>query len=86
MALVQHCGSKPDLFITFTANPNWPEVTSNLRGKETASDRMDLVNRVIRHKLKCLLDDIVQQQIFGRVIGWTYSVEFQKRGHPQAHI
>ena len=71
MALVQHCGSKPDLFVTFTANPNWPEVKANLRGNEKASDRMDLVNRVFKQKLRSLLDDIVKREIFGRVIGWT---------------
>ena len=60
MALVQHCGSKPDLFITFTANPNWPEVKSNLRASEVASNRPELVNRVFKHKLKELIDDIVR--------------------------
>ena len=56
------------------------------RGNERASDRIDLVNRVFKQKLNSLLDDIVQKKIFGRVIGWTYSIEFQKRGKPHAHI
>jgi hypothetical protein len=29
MAIARHCG-KPDLFVTMTANPNWPEIQDNL--------------------------------------------------------
>jgi hypothetical protein len=33
----------PDLFITFTANPTWPEITDNMHPGEQPSDRPDLV-------------------------------------------
>ena len=62
MALVQHCGSKPDLFITFTANPSWPEVTANLRVGETASNRHGLVCRVFNQKLRSVLHDIISKK------------------------
>eukprot|EP00662_Eupelagonemidae_sp_cell21_P028983 gene28983-37926_t len=42
MAMVARLG-KPDFFITFTANPDWPEIRDNLRPGETAADRPDLV-------------------------------------------
>src|SRR6202041_3050359 len=29
MAIARHCG-KPDIFLTMTANPNWPEIQDNL--------------------------------------------------------
>lgn len=35
-----------DLFITFTTNPKWPEITSMLLSGQTPSDRHDLVSRV----------------------------------------
>ncbi|GBO34030.1 hypothetical protein AVEN_263273-1 [Araneus ventricosus] len=42
----------PDLFITFTANPEWPEITENLRPSEHTTDRPDLLVRVFNLKLK----------------------------------
>ncbi len=53
MALVKKFG-KPDLFLTMTANPNWPEIADNLRGGETAYNRPDLTARVFKLKLKQL--------------------------------
>jgi hypothetical protein len=45
MAIVRHYGF-PDLFVTFTCNPNWPEIVRELKPGQTASDRPDLVSRV----------------------------------------
>ena len=47
MTIVQRYG-KPDLFITMTANPSWPEIVSNLRPGEKASNRPDLTSRIRR--------------------------------------
>ena len=41
---------KPDLFITFTCNPYWEEITRQLRPPETVQDRPDLVSRVFKLK------------------------------------
>ena len=38
--------TKPDLFITFTANPKWPEIQENLYPGQAANDRPDLIIRV----------------------------------------
>jgi hypothetical protein len=77
---------KPDLFITFTANPNWPEITAELHAFQKSHDRPDLITRVFNLKLKCLLDDILKKEIFGAVVAHIYVIEFQKRGLPHAHI
>ena len=45
MAIVVRFG-KPDLFITMTCNPNWPEIHDNLLPGQQACDRPDLVARV----------------------------------------
>ena len=85
MAVVQKFG-KPDLFITFTCNSNWPEVTQSLYRNQTYNDRPDLVARVFKLKLDALLHDLKKSNIFGRVIASIHVIEFQKRGLPHAHI
>lgn len=45
MAICRKYG-KPDLFITVTTNPNWPEIKKGLLPGQQASDRPDLISRV----------------------------------------
>ncbi|KAK4519140.1 uncharacterized protein ATC70_009449 [Mucor velutinosus] len=87
MAMVSSLG-KPSYFITFTCNPNWPEIVNELRnGGLSPTDRPDLCARVFDMKLKELISDIkTKPYIFGNVIGFTHVVEFQKRGLPHAHM
>jgi hypothetical protein len=97
MAICRFC-HKPDLFITMTANPSWPEIQEALlefdgpdddpdrpRRKQNATDRPDIVARVFRQKIKSLLEDI-RGGIFGEVLGLIYTNEFQKRTLPHTHI
>ncbi|XP_055387399.1 uncharacterized protein LOC129616004 [Condylostylus longicornis] len=84
MAMVRKFG-RPDLFITFTCNPKWSEILSELKSFQNSSDRQDLVIRVFNLKLKEFLDDIVKKRIFGEVIAYVYVIEHQKRGFPYAH-
>ena len=76
---------KPDLFITVTCNPNWPEIRENI-GSLSPADRPDMVARVFHLKLKALMRDITTNQVFGRHTAFCYTIEFQKRGLPHAHI
>lgn len=85
MAMVRKYG-KPDLFITFICNPNWDEIKRNLKPGHSAADEPDLVCRVFKLKLDKLLKDIVKNHILGKVVAYTYVVEFQKRGLPHAHM
>ena len=41
---------KPDFFITFTCNPNWPEIKNELLPGQTPQDRPDLITRVFKLK------------------------------------
>ncbi|XP_021995534.1 uncharacterized protein LOC110892691 [Helianthus annuus] len=72
MAICKSVGY-PDLFITVTCNPNWPEIYRCLHDKAlNAEDRPDIISRLFKsHCLK---------------ISVMYTVEFQKRGLPHAHI
>lgn len=87
MAMISVLG-KPSYFITFTCNPNWPEIVDGLRyGGFSPSDRPDMCARVFDAKLSALINDIkTKPYIFGNVIGFTHVVEFQKRGLPHAHM
>ncbi|XP_062190285.1 uncharacterized protein LOC133893304 [Phragmites australis] len=78
----------PDLFITFTSNPLWSEVTESLAfiPGQHASDRLDIVDRIFHMKLNLLIDDIVKKGFFGTIIAVVYTIEFQKRGLPHAHL
>ncbi|GJY87089.1 putative PIF1 DNA helicase/replication protein A1-like protein [Tanacetum coccineum] len=67
MAMIKNFGY-PDLFITFTCNPKWPEITRFLRRKGVKSeDRPDITTRVSKMKLDQLIKDIKEKRIFRRV-------------------
>ncbi|XP_077199856.1 uncharacterized protein LOC143840327 isoform X2 [Paroedura picta] len=84
MAIVREY-SKPDLFITMTCNPQWPEIQENLDGQQ-AENRPDIVARVFHLKLTSLLDDLMRRHIFGIPVAQVHVVEFQKSGLPHAHL
>jgi len=77
---------RPNLFITFTCNPLWLEIQNELFDGQTAIDRHDIVARVFKQKLNKFIQVITKEKIFGDVIAWVYSVEWQKRGLPHSHI
>ncbi|KAL3648627.1 hypothetical protein CASFOL_005030 [Castilleja foliolosa] len=79
----------PDLFITFTCNPAWPEICRFLEARNLRpEDRPDIVTRVFKLKLNELIRELKQNQMFGKVVAdvVVYTIEFQKRGLPHAHI
>lgn len=78
MAIVRNFG-KPDLFITITCNPNWPEILAQLKEGQTPQDIPDIVSRVFRLKLKQILDQLLKKEILGKVDAHMYTIEFQKR-------
>jgi len=45
---------------------------------QTPQDRLEIVVRVPKLKLKALLSDIIKKQMFGRVLGRIHLVEFLK--------
>ncbi|GFU44401.1 helitron_like_N domain-containing protein [Trichonephila clavipes] len=77
---------RPDFFITFTCNPAWDEVKELLLTGQSPSDRHDISARVFKQKLKFLMDFIVKHHVFGETRCCMYSIEWQKRGLPHAHI
>jgi len=84
MARVRKFG-KPNLFITFTYNLKWKEITNVLLMGQTAKDCPELVTRVFNLKLDTLLKDI-KDNVLSNVIAKIWVIEFQKRSLPHAHI
>lgn len=67
MALCRWYGC-PDLFITITCNPNWPEIARYMREHNLSSaDRPDALTRVFKMKLDQLMIDLKERRLFGRV-------------------
>lgn len=54
MTFVREYG-RPCLFITFTCNPKWQEITSLLLPGQNAIHRHDITARVFKQKLKSLI-------------------------------
>lgn len=85
MAIMNRAG-KPEYFITFTCNPNDNDIQKCLLQDQTASDRPDIVARVFYLKVKKLLEEIIDGNLFGLVTGYTWVWEVQKRGLPHIHL
>ena len=60
----------PDLFLTFTCNPKWPEIVSFLEliPSQKLEDRPNIVARAFKIKLDALLQDIKKGEHFGKVL------------------
>ncbi|KAL4082434.1 hypothetical protein QTP88_029901 [Uroleucon formosanum] len=85
MTYVRNYGT-PDLFITVTCNPKWTEIERELEPGQKPQDRHDIIARVFQQKLKVMMDVLTKYRVFGDTRCYMYSVEWQKRGLPHAHI
>lgn len=88
MAIVRKIG-RPDLFITMTFNPNWSEIIEVLKNfpmGTTCNDIPNITCRLFHTKFRSLISYICNKKIFGDIKAYVYTVEFQKRGLPHAHI
>ena len=71
-----------DLFITFTCNPKWLEITITIAiiPAQKIENRPDIIARVFKMKLYHILLIIKLEIIFRIIIADLYVVEFQKWG------
>ena len=75
-----------DLFITFTTNPQWPELKEELLSGQSAADRPDLTVRVFNMYKTSMIDDLTKHVLFGDTLACVHTIEFQKRGLPHMHL
>jgi hypothetical protein len=77
---------KPDLFITITCNPKWPEITAAIPIGSNWRFHPDIVARVFFLKFVEMMKDITERRIFGKVLAYVWRVEWQARGLPHVHL
>jgi hypothetical protein len=77
---------KPDLFITITCNPAWPEITAAIPVGSHWRFHPDIVGRVFMLKFESILAEITESKIFGPVLAFVWRVEWQARGLPHIHM
>jgi hypothetical protein len=68
---------KPDLFITITCNPNWPEIAAAVPAGSHWRFHPDIVGRAFMMKFKSILAEITEDEIFGPVLAFVWRVEWQ---------
>ena len=80
------------LFVTFTCNPDWPEIRALIGGDFDANldSHQDIIARVFVHKRKQLIDRLESNNYLfegHRGVVWiSYTTEWQKGDLPHAHI
>ncbi|XP_024963105.1 uncharacterized protein LOC112503276 [Cynara cardunculus var. scolymus] len=77
----------PDLFLTMTCNPKWPEIRRFV--KDTGlnpEDRPDILCHLFKIKFDALIKELKDNELFGKIQAVVYTIEFQKRGLPHSHI
>jgi len=73
MAYVRNYG-RPDLFITMTCNPQWPDIKSCLYSIQIPADR-NIIARIFNLKVKKRIDLITKEKIYGGVRCHMYTIE-----------
>jgi hypothetical protein len=85
--MIQHCQDalavnhyyyRADLFLTATANPNWPEIKDALLPGQKPSDQPDLIDCVFHAKMKELHNDLYKKGIIGHTVARVYTIEISK--------
>jgi len=68
IAICSHVGF-PNLFITFTCNPNWPEIHRLLTPLNlTAIDRPKIIFRIFKLKYEQMLSDLTKNHLLRKVV------------------
>lgn len=82
LCIVRKTG-RPHFLLTVTFNREWEEVQAELRGSNTQLDP-NLTVRIFHHRLQKLMKTL--STCFGSLVYSIMVIEFQKRGHPHAHL
>jgi len=65
----------PDVFITFTCNPKWPEIVRLLTPlRQRVHDRPDIVARIFKMKFDQMMLDLTKKAILGKVLACKVSL------------
>ena len=68
MAICKHFRF-PDLFITFTCNPRWPEIIRYIKERKlSANDRPEILCRIFEMKLESLMEGLTKKSLLGKTV------------------
>ncbi|RIA04213.1 hypothetical protein BRARA_K01579 [Brassica rapa] len=71
----------------FVLPASFTELTRFLKTRNLKpEDRPEVICRIFKMKLESLMDDLTKKHILGKTVSSMYTIEFQKRGLPHAHI
>jgi len=74
MTICSHVGF-PNLFITLTCNPNWPEICWVLAPLNLkAIDRPDIISHVFRLKYEHMLSDLTKNHLLGKLVACKFAI------------
>ena len=74
MTICSHVGF-PNLFITLTCNPNWPEIRRVLAPLNLkAKDRPYIISRVFILKYEQMLSDLTKNHLLGKVVACKFAI------------
>jgi len=81
-----HCKLHLFSFVTFTGNPQWPEIQALLNSPSDSwlNHPQDVV-RIFADKAYEFLTDILKRNVLGKVVAYAISTELQMRGMPHLH-
>ena len=65
--------NKPDLFVTVTCNPHWPEIEAELKNVQNA-DKLTIIARVFKLKLNAIMDDLFKKHVLGKAAAHMYVI------------
>ncbi|CAN6853376.1 unnamed protein product [Brassica oleracea] len=86
MTICKHFGF-PDLFITFTCNPKWPEITRYVKERKLkAEDRSDIICRIFKIKLDSLMDALTKKNILGETRSCKFVVGLNLKFRCTIHL
>jgi hypothetical protein len=81
-AISTHLGT-PMFFPTFTMNPCWPEYQALKGDSGNFADSANMAI-VFKYKLSALMQFLTSKAILGKILGFVWSIKYQKRGLPHA--
>lgn len=76
----------PDVFCTFTLNPSWDAIKSNLLPGETYQDRPDLCVKTFHGFFDEFMKDVLTKNILGVNEAYAYNTKYQMRGGIHIHL
>jgi hypothetical protein len=73
-------------FVIFTINSNWFKIQNELKSKQIATNRSNIVTRVFQMKTKQLIKNVKKRYVFDKCENVVWIVKYQKRELSHIHL